>query len=139
MFLTESELFKRKYSSVYRILKSYFCPRNINGDQKISLRRKERRKIIKYLTTLCTKNSKRNIYALDTTNHYRSCASKQNKRKNVRSKNNKLSETEYEYSVLCNLKEYNWSIPINIKRVGSSDNKYDIGVGQMLDAHSCGE
>ncbi len=28
---------------------------------------------------------------------------------------------------------------MNIKRVGSSDNKYDIGVGQILDAHSCGE
>ncbi len=49
--LTESELFKRKYSSAYRVLKSYFCPRNTNGDQKISLRKKERRKIIKYLTT----------------------------------------------------------------------------------------
>ncbi len=81
------------------MLKSYFCPRNTNGDQKISLCRKERRKIIKYLTTLYTKNSKRNIY----------------------------------------LKEYDWSIPINIKRVGSSDNKYDIGLGQILDAHSCGE
>ncbi len=31
------------------------------------------------------------------------------------------------------------SIPINIKRVESSDNKYDIGVGQILDTHSCGE
>ncbi len=59
MFLTESELFKRKYSSAYLVLKSYFCPRNANGDQKISLRRKERRKIIKYFTTLYTKNSKK--------------------------------------------------------------------------------
>ncbi len=97
------------------------------------------RKIIKYLTTLYTKNSKRNIYALDTTNHYKSCASKGIDRKNVRSKNNKLSEAGYEYSVLCNLKERDWSIPINIKRVRSSDNKYDIDVGQMLNAHSCGE
>ncbi len=106
MFLTESELFKRKYSRVYRVLKSYFCPRNTNGDQKISLRRKERRKIIKYLTTLYTKNSKRNIYALDTTNYYRFCVSKGVDRKNVRSKNNKLSEAGYEYTVLCNLKEH---------------------------------
>ncbi len=76
VFLTESELFKRKYSSVCRVLKSYFYSRNANGDQKISLRRKGRKKIIKYLTTLYIKNSKRNIYALDTTNHYRFCASK---------------------------------------------------------------
>ncbi len=86
------------------MLKIHFCPRNANGDQKISLRRKEHGKIIKYLTTLYTKNSKRNISALDTTNHYRFCASKGIDRKNVRSKNNKLSETGYEYSVLCNLK-----------------------------------
>ncbi len=68
------------------MLKSYFCPRNANGDQKFSLRRKERNKIIKYLTTLYTKNSKKNIYALDTTNHYKSCASKGVDLKNVRSK-----------------------------------------------------
>ncbi len=84
VFFTESELFKRKYSSVYRVLKSYFCSRNANGDQKISLRRKECRKIKKYLTTLYTKNRKRNIYALDTTNHYRFCASKGVDRINVR-------------------------------------------------------
>ncbi len=104
MFLTESELFKRKYSSVYRVLKSYFWARNANADQKISLRRKKRRKFIKYLTTLYIKNNKRNIYALDTTNHYRSCVSKGGDQKNIRSNNNKLSEAGDEYSVLYKIK-----------------------------------
>lgn len=40
---------------------------------------------------------------------------------------------------MCNLKEDDWSIPVNIERVGSGDNKYTIGVRQILDAHSCGE
>ena len=139
MFLTESELFKRKYSSVYRVLKNYSCSRDTPDDQKIILRRKERRQILKYLTSLYTKNSRRNVYAIDTTNHYRSYASKGRDRKNVRSKNNRLSEAGYEYSTLCNLKEDDWSIPVSIERVGSIDNKYDIGVRQILDAHSCGE
>jgi len=139
VFLTESELFKRKYSSVYRVLKNYSCSRDTPDDQKIILRRKERRQILKYLTSLYTKNSRRNVYAIDTTNHYRSYASKGRDRKNVRSKNNRLSEAGYEYSTLCNLKEDDWSIPVSIERVGSIDNKYDIGVRQILDAHSCGE
>ena len=139
MFLTESDLFRRKYSSVYRALKNYSCPRDTPDDQKIILRRKERKQIIKYLTSLYTKNSRRNVYAIDTTNHYRSCASKGRDRKNVRSKNNRFSEAGYEYSTLCNLKEDDWSIPVNIERVGSSDSKYAIGVKQILDAHSCGE
>jgi len=124
---------------VYRALKNYSCPRDTANDQKFILRRKERRQIIKYLTSLYTKNSRRNVYAIDTTNHYRSCASKGRDRKNVRSKNNKFSEAGYEYSTLCNLKEDDWSIPVNIERVGSGDNKYTIGVKQILDAHSCGE
>lgn len=139
VFLTESGLFKRKYSSVYRALTNYFCARGVPDNQKIILRRNERKIIIKFLTSLYTKESKRNTYALDTTNHYRSYASKGIDRKNVRSKNNKLSEAGYEYSVLCNLKENAWSLPISIDRVGSSDNKYNIGVAQILDAHSCGE
>ncbi len=81
MLLIESGLFKGKYSSVNHVLKSYFYPRNANGNRKISLRKKERKKIIKYLTTLYTKNKKRNIYALDTTNHYRFWASKSVDRK----------------------------------------------------------
>ena len=124
---------------MYRALKNYYCPRDTADDQKIILRKKERRQIIKYLTSLYTKNSRRNVYAIDTTNHYRSCASKGRDRKNVRSKNNKFSEAGYEYSTLCNLKEDDWSIPVNIERVGSGDNKYTIGVKQILDAHSCGE
>ena len=139
MFLTESDLFRRKYSSVYRALKNYSCSRDTPDDQKIILRRKERRQIVKYLTSLYTKNSRRNVYAIDTTNHYRLCASKGRDRKNVRSKNNRFSEAGYEYSTLCNLKEDDWSIPVNIERVGSGDNKYSIGVKQILDAHSCGE
>ena len=85
------------------------------------------------------KNSKKNVYAIDTTNHYRSHASQGSDRKNVKSKNNRFSEAGYEYSTLCNLKEDDWSIPINIERVRSSDSKYSIGVKQILDAHSCGE
>lgn len=139
VFLTESELFKRKYSSLYRMLENYSCPRNTPTDERIILRRKERRKIQKYLTSLYTKNSSRNVYALDTTNHYRSYASKGRDRKNVRSKNNRFSEPGYEYSALCNLKEDDWSIPVSIERVGSNDNKYDIGVRQILDAHACSE
>ena len=34
-------------------------------------------------------------------------------------------------------REDDWSIPINIQRVKSSDSKYSIGVKQILDAHSC--
>ena len=139
MFLTESDLFRRKYSSVYRVLKNYSCSRSASDEEKIILRRKERREITKFLTSLYTKNSRRNIYAIDTTNHYRSYASKGLDRKNVRSKNNRLSEAGYEYSTLCNLKDEDWSIPVNIERVGSGDNKYTIGVKQILDAHSCGE
>ena len=139
VFLTESEFFKRKYSSVYRVLKNYYCRRDTANNNRIILRRKERKKITKYLTSLYTRNSKRNVYALDTTNHYRSYSSKGIDRKNVRSKNNRLSEAGYEYSVLCNLKENDWSIPISIARVGSSDNKYDIGVSQILDTYSCKE
>ena len=63
-----------------------------------------------------------NLYGLDTTNHYRLYASKGVDRKNVRSKNNRLSEPGYEYSVLCNLKENHWSIPVSIERVGSIPN-----------------
>ena len=139
MFLTESDLFRRKYSSVYRVLKNYSCSRSASDEEKIILRRKERREITKFLTSLYTKNSRRNVYAIDTTNHYRSYASKGRDRKNVRSKNNRLSEAGYEYSTLCNLKDEDWSIPVNIERVGSGDNKYTIGVKQILDAHSCGE
>ena len=59
-------------------------------------------------------------------------------RKNVRSKNNRLSEPGYEYSVLCNLKENHWSIPVSIERAGSSsDNKYAIAVSQILEAYCC--
>jgi hypothetical protein len=61
VFLTESDLFRRKYSSMYRALKNYSCPRDTPDDQKIIFRREERRKIIKYLTSLYTKNSKRNV------------------------------------------------------------------------------
>ena len=121
------------------MLGNYFCSRDTPDDQRIILRRKERRQIIKYLTSLYTRNSRRNVYAIDTTNHYRSSASKGRDRKNVRSKNNRFSEAGYEYSTLCNLKEDDWSIPVNIERVGSVDNKYAIGVKQILDAHSCGE
>jgi hypothetical protein len=41
--------------------------------------------------------------------------------------------------VLCNLKENHWSIPVSIERVGSSDNKYAIGVSQILEAHCAAE
>ena len=67
------------------------------------MRRKERKAIIKYLISLHTKDRNINLYGLDTTNHYRLYASKGVDRKNVRSKNNRLSEPGYEYSVLCNL------------------------------------
>ena len=139
VFLTESNQFKRKYSSAYRALRDYYCKRDAKEDDRIALRRKERRAIIKYLLSLHTKDSKINLYGLDTTNHYRVYASKGVDRKNVRSKNNRLSEAGYEYSVLCNLKENHWSIPVSIERVGSSDNKYTVGVSQILDAHCAGE
>ena len=121
------------------MLKSYYCARDTPDDQRIILRRQERKSIIKYLTSLYTKNSSRNVYALDTTNHYRSHASKGRDRKNVRSKNNLFSEPGYEYSVLCNLKEQGWAIPISAIRVGSQENKYILGVRQVLDAHSVGD
>ncbi len=41
--------------------------------------------------------------------------------------------------MLGNVKKQDWYIPIKIKRFGNSDNKYDIGVGQILDAHFCDE
>ena len=103
------------------------------------MRRNERRAIIKYLISIHTKDRTINLYGLDTTNHYRLYASKGVDRKNVRSKNNRLSEPGYEYSVLCNLKENHWSIPVSIERVGSSDNKYAIGVSQILEAHCAAE
>ena len=121
------------------MLKNYYCPRNTKNDERLILRRQERKIIIKYLVSLYTKDSSRNVYALDTTNHYRSHASKGCDRKNVRAKNNRFSEPGYEYSVLCNLKEKSWAIPTNITRVGSQENKYTVGSQQVLDAHSCGD
>ncbi len=121
------------------MLKNYYCPRNTKKDKRLILRRQERKIIIKYLTSLYTKDSSRNVYALDTTNHYRSHTAKGIDRKNVRAKNNRFSEPGYEYSVLCNLKEKSWAIPTNITRVGSQENKYTIGAQQILDAHSCGD
>jgi len=121
------------------MLRNYYCPRNTENDQRLPLRRQERKKIIKCLTSLYTKDSSRNVYALDTTNHYRPHALKGVDRKNVRAKNNRFSEAGYEYSVLCNLKESGWSIPISINRVASHENKYTLGAQQVLDAHSCGD
>jgi hypothetical protein len=57
----------------------------------------------------------------------------------VRSKNNRFSEAGYEYSILCNLKEKSWAIPISITRVNSQNNKYVIDVQQVIDAHFCGD
>ena len=121
------------------MLKNYFCARNTKSDQQITLRRQERKKIIKYITSLYSKGCNRNVYALDITNHYRSNSQKGRDRINVRSKNNRFSEPGYEYSVLCNLKEKSWAIPTSITRVNSEANKYAIGVQQVIDAHSCGE
>lgn len=121
------------------MLNNYYSARNTKSDQRIILRRQERKKIIKYITSLHTKGCSRNVYALDITNHYRSNAQKGHDRVNVRSKNNRFSEPGYEYSVLCNLKEKSWAIPTSITRVNSQDNKYAIGVQQVIDAHSCGD
>ena len=110
------------------MLNNYYSARNTKSDQRIILRRQERKKIIKYITSLHTKGCSRNVYALDITNHYRSNAQKGHDRVNVRSKNNRFSEPGYEYSVLCNLKEKSWAIPTSITRVNSQDNKYSIGV-----------
>ena len=121
------------------MLNNYFCARNTKSDQRIILRRQERNKIIKHITSSYAKGCSRNVYALDTTNHYRSNAQKGRDRVNVRSKNNRFSEPGYEYSVLCNLKEKSWAIPTSITRVSSQENKYAIGVQQVIDAHSCGD
>lgn len=139
VLLTESSLFKRRYSSLCVMLKNYYCARNTEHDQRIPLRRQERKKIIQFLTSLYTKDNSRNVYALDTTNHYRPHALKGVDRKNVRAKNNRFSEPGYEYSVLCNLKETGWSVPISVNRVASHENKYTLGAQQVLDAHSCGD
>ena len=121
------------------MLKNYYCSRNTKQEERIILRRQERKKIIKHLISVYTKDSKVNVYALDTTNHYRSCSIKGEDRKNVRAKNNKFSEPGYEYSVLCNLQEKSWAIPISVERVSSIDNKYTLGAQQVLEAHSCGD
>ena len=96
------------------MLNNYFCARNTKSDQRIILRRQERNKIIKHITSSHAKGCNRNVYALDITNHYRSNAQKGRDRINVRSKNNRFSEPGYEYSVLCNLKEKSWAIPTSI-------------------------
>ncbi|MDP5083595.1 MAG: hypothetical protein NWP61_05105, partial [Rickettsiaceae bacterium] len=101
MLLTESSFFQRKYSSLYLMLNNYYSARNTKSDQRITLRRQERKKIIKYITSLYSKGCDRNVYALDITNHYRSNSQKGRDRINVRSKNNRFSEPGYEYSVLC--------------------------------------
>ena len=69
VLLTESSFFQRKYSSLYLMLNNYFCARNTKSDQRITLRRQERKKIIKYITSLYSKGCNRNVYALDITNH----------------------------------------------------------------------
>jgi hypothetical protein len=121
------------------MLNNYYSARNTKSDQRIILRRQERKNIIKHITSSHAKGCSRNVYALDITNHYRSNAQKGHDRVNVRSKNNRFSEPGYEYSVLCNLKEKSWAIPTSITRVNSQDNKYAIGVQQVIDAHSCGD
>jgi hypothetical protein len=121
------------------MLNNYYSARNTKSDQRITLRRQERKKIIKHITSSHAKGCNRNVYALDITNHYRSSAQKGRDRINVRSKNNRFSEPGYEYSVLCNLKEKSWAIPTSITRVNSEENKYAIGVQQVIDAHSCGD
>ena len=121
------------------MLNNYFCARNTKSDQRIILRRQERKNLIKHITSSYAKGCSRNVYALGITNHYRPNAQKGRDRVNVRSKNNRFSEPGYEYSVLCNLKEKSWAIPTSITRVNSQENKYAIGVQQVIDAHSCGD
>jgi hypothetical protein len=52
------------------MLNNYFCARNTKSDQRIILRRQERKKIIKHITSSHAKGCSRNVYALDITNHY---------------------------------------------------------------------
>jgi len=47
------------------MLNNYFCARNTKSDQRITLRRQERKKIIKYITSLYSKGCNRNVYALE--------------------------------------------------------------------------
>ena len=42
------------------MLNNYFCARNTKSDQRITLRRQERKKIIKYITSLHSKGCNRN-------------------------------------------------------------------------------
>ena len=138
--LSESNLFTRKYSSLYLTLKNYYCSRKTNSGERSKLRTEERQKISQYITcSLASKEKGKNVYAVDTTNHYRTRALKGIDRKNVRAKNNKFSEPGYEYSVLCHLKEKGWAIPVNISRVSSEDNKYTLAAKQVLNAHSYGD
>jgi hypothetical protein len=53
VLLAESSFFQRKYSSLYLMLNNYFCARNTKSDQRITLRRQERKRLSNILH-LCT-------------------------------------------------------------------------------------
>ena len=136
---TESELFKRKYSSFYRGIGDYYCKRGESKSRRYVLRQKERSSISEWLTKYHSKNRTINPYAIDITPHYREGASKGRDRTLVRSGNNRYSKPGYEYSAVCAMRQDNWSLPVTIERVKSDANKYEVGANQILKAHSCGE
>ncbi len=136
---TESEFFKRKYSSLFRGLAGYYCKRDEPKSRRDVLRHKERSSIIEWLTKSHSKNRTINPYAIDITPHYREGASKARDRTLVRSGNNRYSKPGYEYSTVCAMRQDNWSLPVNIERVKSDANKYEVGANQILKAHSYGD
>ena len=128
--LTQNKYFKRKWSSIYRALGSYYGGRKEKDKSK--LRDLERKKIFDYLIQKQVTTKEKVVILIDTTCKSKKHSAKAADRTYIKPCNTKTSEPGYEYSVVCAASEPKWVPPILIDRVKSTDNRYCKGVEQIL-------
>ncbi len=134
--ITLSEFFTRHHTSLSHAISSYYKPRNMNVNDSKKLKQDVDKNIQNVLCQYLEKHAKDyNLFAIDVTPHKRPYAKKLTDKSFVYSQGTissiKPIVIGHKYSYVNYLTEENhWALPIDIKRVATTDKDTIVGVEQ---------
>ena len=128
--LSLSRFFKRKYSSLYRAIGSYFASRK-NKKNREEKRAEAKEKIKSFLFKSAIEDTgNTHIFAIDITGNIKKHSAKSEDRSYIHSGSTGGMSIGHNYSVIALKEDYGWMLPVTIDRVPHSENKYDFSVIQ---------
>jgi hypothetical protein len=137
--ITLSDFFTRRHTSMSRAISSYYKPRDMNVDDSTKIKEDADKGIQNMLCQHLEENTKDyHLFAGDVTPNKRSYAKKLTDKGFVYSQGS-ISSTKpvvigHKYSYVNYLtEENNWALPIDVKRISTTDKDTVVGVKQWTD------